>query len=334
VRPPRPRVLALAALLATSSLSLACGGKPPPAPVERAPAEPHWQDVFDVMPELLVVVRAKHAREDRVYGPLLRRVLEIAREQSKAAGATRAMDAMSDAEELVFGQRPDTPEGADTTGELVLVARGVRADTDPATLVDDDGQALWSPGPPGRVRELVRERDAHGHPVGASLFELPGRTWVIAQGAARQRAREAFAHPFDRPPLDLAPGALAAVRIDGPSLVARVRKLQDLGELASLGHHLTSVLFTLPPGAEHTVTATLAYSDDDAAASSAVAITEVVGAISRKKPPSLAWLATAKVAQSPKTVVVTAPLPAQLVVGLLHAGSAPLDVEVPAPGGP
>ncbi|HEY6459274.1 MAG TPA: hypothetical protein VIY73_03955 [Polyangiaceae bacterium] len=331
MRPPGPRVLAIAALLVSSTLPLACASRPPPAPVERAPAEPHWQDVFDVMPELLVVVRAKHAREDRVYGPLLRRVLEIAREQSKAVGATRAMDAMSDAEELVFGQRPDTPEGP---GELVLVARGVRADTDPGTLVDDDGQPLWSPGPPGRVRELVRARDSHGHPVGASLFELPGRTWVIAQGAARQRAREAFAHPFDRPPLDLAPGALAAVRIDGPSLVARVRKLQDLGELASLGHHLTSVLFTLPPGAEHTVTATLAYSDDAAAASSAVAITEVVGAIARKKPPGLAWLATAKVAQSPKTVVVTAPLPAQLVVGLLHAGSAALDVEVPAPAGP
>src|SRR5262249_69682 len=157
------------------------------------------------------------------------------------------------AEELIVGIRPDAP---DQPGERVLVARGVPGDTDPAKLVDDAGHSLWAPGPPGPVRELVQEQDEHGHPAGASLFELPGRTWVVAQGPARARAREAFAHPFNRPPMDLDPVALAIVRIDGPSLVSRVHALQDLGGLASIGKHLRSATLTLPPGAEHTVHAT------------------------------------------------------------------------------
>ena len=243
------------------------------------------------MPELLVVVRARNAREDRVYGPLLRRVIELAREQSRAVGATRALDAMSDAEELVFGQRPDTP---DRRGELVLVARGVRADVDPVKLVDDDGHSLWAPGPPGAVRELVRETDEHGHPVGASLFELPGRTWVVAQGDARVRARQAFAHPFNRPVIELDPQALAIVRIDGPSLVGRVHALQDLGGLAAIGRRLRSVTLALPPGAEHVVRATLAYADDDAAGSAAVTAQEAIGAFARTRKPAFEWLGTAR----------------------------------------
>jgi hypothetical protein len=322
----RARSLAVIACLAASPL--ACGEAPRPPPVQRAPAEPHWEDVFDTIPELLVVVRAKAAREDRVYGPLLRRTLELAREQSKVVGSTRALEAMSDAEELVLGTRPDTPDGP---GELVLVARGVRADIDPAALVDDDGHPLWGPGPAGGVRELVRDSDEHGHPVGASLFELPGRTWVVAQGPARARAREAFAHPFGRPGIDLDPQALAVVRIDGPSLVKRIQALQDLGGLAAVGRHLRSVTLALPPGAEHTVTATFAYSDDDAAASADVAAREVIGALSRTKRPALAWLTSARVEHPPKTVVVTAPLPPQLVGALLQAGSAPLELDLPPP---
>ncbi|MGH7297183.1 MAG: hypothetical protein ACRELB_19750, partial [Polyangiaceae bacterium] len=250
---------------------------------------------------------------------------------SKVVGATRALEAMSDAEELVVGMRPDTIDGP---GELVLVARGVRADVDPATLVDDEGHTLWSPGPPGRVRELVRDRDEHGHPVGASLFELPGRTWVIAQGPARARARQAFAHPFGRPAMELDPQAVAVVRFDGPSLVKRIPALQDLGRLASVGHRLRSVTLALLPGAEHTVVATLAYAADDAAAAAEVTLREVVGAVARTHPPGLAWLGSARVDRPPKTVVVTAPLPGRLVEALLNARSAPLDLDVPAPAGP
>ncbi|HEX3344463.1 MAG TPA: hypothetical protein VHS09_07805, partial [Polyangiaceae bacterium] len=243
------RALALAACVVALALP-ACGGGPPPRPPESDRTEPHWQDVFETTPELLVVVRAQAAKRDRVYGPLLKRAIEVGRERSAAVASTRVLDAMGDAEEVIVGLRPDTP---DAPGELVLVARGVPADIDPGKLVDADGAALWGPGPPGAVRELVRERDEHGHPAGASLFELPGRTWVIAEGAARVRAREAFAHPFDRPAMKLDPSAVAIVRIDGPSLVQHVRALQDLGGLAAVGHHLRSVTFLLPPGTERAV---------------------------------------------------------------------------------
>lgn len=323
----RGRALLLGYLAALTPLG--CGGGPPPRPVDSAYAEPHWQDVFETVPELLVVVRAKAAREDRVYGPLLRRALEVAREQSRAVVATRALDAMGDAEELVIGVRPDTADGP---GELVLVARGVRADVDPGKLVDTDGAPLWAPGPAGHVRELVRERDEHGHPVGASLFELPGRTWVIAQGDARVRARQAFAHPINRPAMALDLLALAIVRIDGPSLVRRARALQDLGGLAAVGHHLRSVELVLPPGAERSVRATLTYAGDDDAALSEVAARDAVDRASRagSEPAWLPWLASARVDRGRKTVFLTAPLPPALVDRLLKAGSAPLEGDLPA----
>jgi hypothetical protein len=127
------------------------------------------------------------------------------------------------------------------------------------------------------------------------------------------------------------PQAVAVVRLDGPAIVKHVRALQDLGGLAAVGNHLRSVVLALSSGAEHTVTATLAYADDDAAAGAQVAAEETVGALSRSGNPKLAWLSSAHVSRAPKTVVVTAPLPAQLVGALFNAGSAPLDVDVPAP---
>ncbi len=319
--PARALAVLLGCLLA--ALAVACGG-PPPRPPPDPYAEAHWQDVFESTPELLVVVRAKAARDDRVYGPLLRTVLALARDESKAAGETRAIDAMADAEELVVGLRPDGPDGP---GERVLVARGVRADLDPGKLVDTDGHPLWAPGPPGRVRELVLERE------GASLFELPGRTWVMAEGDARARAREAFAHPMNRPPPKLDPDALALVRIDGPSLVARVRVLQDLGALAAIGHHLRAVTFVLPPGAEHAVRATLAYAGDDDAALAEVAASELVrrSAHAGDRPRWLPLLGSATVTRAPRAVVLSAPLPAGLIEQLLRGPSAPPEAALPPP---
>jgi hypothetical protein len=281
------------------------------------------------MPELLVVVRARAARQDRVYGPLVRRAFELGREQSATVASTRVLDAMGDADEVVVGVRPET---GDRPGELVIVARGVPADIDPGKLVDAEGRESWTPGPVGAVRELVRERDDQGHAVATSLFELPGRTWVIAQGDARARAREAFAHPFHRPAMTLDPEAVAIVRIDGPSLVRHVRALQDLGGLAAVGHHLQAVTFVLPPGAERTVRATFAYAGDDDAALADVAMREAVGAAGRsasKGAAWLSWLASATVERGPKTVVLRAPVPPQLIDGLLHAGSAPLEGDLP-----
>jgi hypothetical protein len=332
-----PEVKWAVVVLAFVPLLLGCGAATSHPKTQASYSEPRWQDVFEETPEVLVVVHPRAVRQDKVYGPLLRRVIDLARERSRVVSATRAMEAMEDADEVVVGIRPDRNAGDDAV-EIVMVVEGVPASVDPSKLVDADGRALWAPGPSGGVRELVRERDERGAPLDASLFELPGRTWVIASGRARARSRDVFAHPFGRPALQLDPDALAIVRIDGPSLVARFRALQNLGALAALGRKLQSLTVRLPAvqggvqGEGAAVELSLGYEDEDAAAFAEVRAREVVDAVARKKPDRLAWLARAKVDRPGRRVLLTLPLPAQLVDGLLHAGSATLDVDS-APGG-
>ncbi len=341
----------LAAIAAAAACLLAvpaCGGH------QRAPQsagdsqEPHWQDLFDDIPELYIVVRPRRLRQDPVFGPLLSRAIEAGRERSRVVAATRALDAVDDAEEIIVGVGADSPGHP---GDLVLVARGVRADLDPGKLVDTEGRAVWEPGPSGPVRELVCERDSPDGPgpagtpsvlarstkstteVGASLFELPGRTWVIASGGARARARDVFAHPVNRPTLHFDPDALAVVRVDGPSLVQRIRPLQETAALGDVGRRLQSVTFALPAGGDGQVRATLAYADEDAAAFAESTVRGALGAIGRTKPERLAWLAAASVERPGKRVVLAVPLPRQLAEALLRAPG-PRDPTSPAPSRP
>jgi hypothetical protein len=215
--------------------------------------------------------------------------------------------------------RPDSPDHA---GDVVLVARGVRADLDPGKLVDADGRPLWDPGPGGRVRELVLRRGPNDTDPGASLFELPGRTWVVAQGDARAHARDAFAHPLNRPAIDLERDALAIARLDGPSLVQRWRLLQETGRLSAAGRHLTALTLVLLPGENRTVRATLSYADEDAAALAGVAIPEAFRDLARTKPDLFGWLGSATVERPDKRVIISAPLPLRLIDGLPAAGAA------------
>jgi hypothetical protein len=357
-------VKAVAALLAALACIavLDCG----PRGIDRAAApvpadEPRWEDVIDTTPELLAVVFPTALRRDRVYGPLLRRAIDLVREQSRVVAETRALDAMEDAEEVIVGVRPDATAPGEAAGEVMVVVRGVRAEVDPVTLVDADGHALWAPGPSGRVRELVRSDSPPSPrgsaPIPASLFELPGRTWVIVSGGARARARAVFAHPLGRPALHFerfeASGddPLAILRIDGPSLVARVHELQSRGGLAALGHRLQAVTLELGAGEavldpgdagatgnlHRTIRALLSYPDDDAAALAEATARDVIGAIARKKPEALAWLADATVDRAsppqggPRSILLTAPLPPRLVGALLHAGSAHLEAPTSPP---
>jgi hypothetical protein len=239
---------------------------------------------------------------------------------------------MQDADEVIIGVRLQGPTQA---GEVVVVVRGVHADIDPAKLVDADGRALWTSGPYAGARELLRAPDSGtGESIDASLFELPGRTWVIATGEARERARAAFAHPTGRPSPELDPTPLAIVRMDGPSLIARVQAMHAVAAILGLARGLRTVTFALPPGTAANVRATLAYDDDDSAALAEATAREVIEAIARKKPERLAWLGAARVDRSPKDarqVVVSAPLPAELVGALLHAGSAAFEPPTGSP---
>jgi hypothetical protein len=145
-----------------------------------------------------------------------------------------------------------------------------------------------------------------------------------------------------RPMMDLDREALAVVRLDGPSLVARVRPLQGSGGLGAVGKRLQSVTFTLPRGggasgtsatsATSEVSAALSYSSEEAAAFAEVAVREALGAVSRSKREGMAWLASARVERPERQgtrVVVTAPLPPALVDALLHAGNARMGESAP-----
>ncbi len=330
-------VLLLCALCAGSVLAACAPGVagPAAATIDSRASEPRWEDVFRAPPDLLLVVSPRALRRDKVYGQLLRRAIELARERSRVVSETRALDAMEDAEEVIVGFHAGGAGGAE---EIVVVIRGAQANVDPANLVDADGHALWVPGPPGpreSVRELVRATSTPADAAtDASLFELPGHTWVIASGPARERARAAFANPSSRGssrgvvPLD--DGSLATLRLLGPALVARIQALQPSGGLAALGRELQSLTLELPPGSEASgreVRATLSYSDEDAAAHAEVRAREILETIARRKPERLSWLSQAKVERPRERVVLAAPLPAALVDGLLHAGAAALDLD-------
>jgi hypothetical protein len=319
--------VALAACLAGSQVVAGCASKSAAPPPHARYTEPRWQDAFEDPPEFLVVVRPKELKHDKVYGPLLRWGIERLREHSGVVSAT-PLEAIEDAEEVVIGMHPRTHGDEGAPPDLVMVVVGVRADLDPGVLVDAGGRPLWAPGPNGPVRELVRERDERGLPLAASLFELPGRTWIIVSGEARAHAREAFAHPFDRPGMDLDPEALAVVRIDGPALVGRFRALQTLGAHAAIGRRLRALTLRLPPGASGEVEVALAYADEDAAAFAEVTAREAIDAIARQKPEKLSWLAAATVDRGANRVTLKVPLPRSLIDVLLRAGSAGVDADV------
>jgi hypothetical protein len=309
---PRWHVVAIA-IVAVGLCGVAgsgCAAASPAPPATGDSLEPHWQDVFDGVPELVVVLRPERLRRDPMYGQLLNRAIDAARAQSPVVAATRALDAIDDADEIVVGLQG---------GDVVAVALGVRADVDPAKLVDSGGHPLWTPAESaGRVRELTGTTEPS-----ASLFELPNRTWVMASGEARMLARQVFAHPLNRPMLDRGGDALAMIRIDGRSLVRRVPQLAT-GMLAAVGRHLQSVRVTLSPGEDHAVLATLFYADDDAAGVAAITLREAAAALGRAHgAEKLAWLGSAEVEQSGTHVVVRAPLPSELVGALKRASPSP-----------
>jgi hypothetical protein len=321
-------------------MALACRGPAAHAPANEPShaAQPQWQDAIDPAPKLLLMFRPKALRADQVYGPLLRRVLELARQRHATSGAL-VLDAIEDADQVIVQLDGDLPTSAEqaepTVHELVLVLLGTRADIDPAKLVGPDGDLLWSAGPNGAVTELVHEKDHDGTPNPSSLFELSNRTWVVASGPARERCREAFARPLLHAPPSFASDALATLRIDGPSLVERVSLIGPSGPLAPLGHGLSSVVLEvlaaadLPPeGAprkadripERDMRARITYSDARAAGQAATTLRGISAALGRAKPAGLGWLGDVKITEEGSSAVLTSPVPTQVLGGILRAG--------------
>jgi hypothetical protein len=320
---------------ALAASAIACAGPARTVPGARPLEEPAWENVFEPVPPLLLAIRPRLLRADPTYGPLLRRALELARTRSRVVASTRAIDAFENADEVIFGLNDSggLPIGE---GDLVAVLLGVRADIDPGTLVDGQGRALWVPGPNGRVRELSREADEQGQPLEASLFELPGRTWVIASGEARIRARDAFVRPGARPRLPIDDGGLAVLRVQGSSLVAQVPFLRPPAALAPLGADLQSLTLTLAPGAMGYVEARLTYFNDQRAGAAEAVLRETLAALARKKPGGVAWgwLSGASVerASGGSMVAVKAALPPEMLSVFEGAGRARPAARESAPG--
>jgi hypothetical protein len=331
------RLLGSLGLLAGSA---ACHGPGTQTTAAERPdaLEPQWQDALPPSPKLLVFLRPKALRVDKVYGPMLRRALELAREQRVTSEAL-VLDAVEGAEEVIAELGDLTsPETSVTAAsqELLLVLRGTRSDIDPSRLVGPEGDLLWSAGPNGAVRELVHERDRDGTPNPTSLFELPNRTWVVASGAARDRARDAFAHPARRTEPSFAIESLATVSIDGPSLVGRVSLLQASGPLAGVGHGLRSLALELlapaptgeaaplrtDPFPPRQVRAVASYADGEAASVAGGSVRVMLQVVSRLKPNGLAWLGAGEVDVADSRVIVTEPVPMDLLRSVLYAGRA------------
>ena len=299
-------------------LAAACSGKnqaiPPPA-FDRS--QPHWEDAFDRVPDILVIAHPREMARDAVYGPLLKNLSRMVAARAPHTAGTRAAEVFESSEEVVFGLRERGAEDA------IIVFRGVRADFDARKLVDENGRQMWgdmATRQNNAAIELVRDGVSP-----ASLFLLPQRTWVVAVGAgARERARDAFAHPFHRPAPAKDNRALFLVRLDGPSLVRGVPRLRSRGgALEPVGRRLESLTLALRPGNEGVV-ATFAYSEEGAAAFAESVLKQTAEALDREGSDTLKWLGQTKVDREASTVVARVSLPARLLADLPAVSAAEL----------
>jgi hypothetical protein len=235
------------------------------------------------------------------------------------------------------------------SGEAVVLLRGVPADLDVMEVVDEEGHPVWKSAV-GDVRQsFVEYEPVNGSD--ASLFVLPQRTWIVAAGPARARAREAL---VEAPRVLVssaiaqgeAEGALANLSILGSSLVRKEAPLRT-GALAALGHSLIRASFELKPGAEGVIVARFDYADGLAAAGAEQTVRDVVGAFRRKleeaqkggpgeRVAPLSWLAAAGVERTDARVSVRAPIPkpwldaiAEADLSTLPQGSAPSAADIP-----
>ncbi len=315
MRRPARRVARALGLAFAFGLGLtACGGgKPPDTRPAFDTTRPHWQDVFDRVPDIYVVAHPAIMARDPVYGPMLKSVSRMMAARAPQTAGARAAEVLESSEEVIFAVRE---RGA---GDAVVVLRGVRADLDARKLADANGRAMWVDGPRGAVPELTRAGLGD-----ASLFVLPERTWLFAMGDARPRAREAFAHPFDRPSPLKDDASLFVVRLDGPSLVKGVPRLRTHGApLESLGRHLSSITVALRPGTEGLVAA-FAYEQEDSAAVAETLLKDVTQALDREGSEKTKWLGQTKVDRRSSTVVAKVTLPNRLLEDLPNVTAAEL----------
>jgi hypothetical protein len=285
----------LVAGVALSSVP-ACGG-PPPAPPAK-PAQPSWQDALEGSEALVALIRPKALLRDSVFGPLVKSGLAVALARE---GNTPSLDVLTATEELVIAL--PKKNGAGT----MVVLSGVDADRAPERVGDERGMALYKHG--ADARGVAEWTSTMGKD--ASLFVLQQRTWVIASGAARQRARIAFANPAGRPaPTYGDAQALAVVRLDAPALL---QGMHFRGSLAGVTRNLAYVTVSLLPGKKG-VDVVVEYSNDDQAGFAALALEDVKKRLASDPSRRYAWLASSTIArEGNREVRVHVDLPADFL---------------------
>jgi hypothetical protein len=312
------RVLGAFAAIALALTSACGGGARDTRAVLPNPTTPRWEDAFDRIPPLLAVVHPQALKRDAIYGPLFARLSMLAATRNPAVAATRSLEAFESCDEIIVAMDDDG-------GSVVL--RGVRADFDPAKIVDGAGALVWraQATPGARVPEYTHEERG----TTASLFVLPERTWFIAVGDGRATAREAFAHPSGRPALTYDRDALVAVRVRGPALLAHMKPLRAHGALEAVGAHLEWLTLALAPGKDEPLRVSLVYADEDSAARAEITARHAIDVLRDRQVTRFQWLFDAKIARNdPKVVVMRAPLPPPLVAALTHAND-PRDLDDP-----
>jgi hypothetical protein len=274
----------------------ACAAPQAPAPKPRE-TPIAWADVFEG-PDLVVVVRPRAFRNDPVYGAFFRALVQVALSRGLGRGASM-VEAAEGADEIVLGlARGD---------DAAIVFRGVPAHLNPVTMNDAEGRPLFrARDERGRVAEYEVTDRADG-----GLFVLPERTWVGALGAARTRARRAFAMPLGHPPPHVDGEALAAVSVTGPL----VHVLDRHPTFGPLGARLEASDLVLKP-ARGGLLLTLRYSDATAAATAAGYARRIRGGAEK------AWIKDAEIVVDDRIVRVKASLPPRLLEELPSASGA------------
>lgn len=299
-----------------ASMALAaCGGGAPLPASPKAQHAPAWADVFDRTPDLYAVIRPKALKRDGIYGAFFTALVRAAQARGIARGDTM-VQAAEGAEEIIVG--------LDKGLDAALVLRGVPASLDPEKIFDAEGHSLFRPrSDRSKVveYELVDRREADA----GALFVLPDRTWIGALGAARARARQAFATPRNRPAPELDADALAVVRLSGP--LAHVVDRHPM--YGVLGRKLSNVTFSLKPRNGGLVVA-LTYDDADATAWAEMHAKRIALELAKKSSTmehdgastDLAWLKEAKIAYEGNTVFVRVAVPPRLLEELPRASGA------------
>ncbi|AKV02129.1 hypothetical protein AKJ09_08792 [Labilithrix luteola] len=298
---------------------------------------PQWQDVFDGTPELYAVVRPQAIKTDAIYGTFFRSLLRVAQAKTEMTGVT-ALEALEGCDEIVIGIRRDPAGGGRIMDDAAIVFRGVPASLDPAKMTDGSGAPLFRlVSERAKAPEYERVGTVDGRRgLAGSLFVLPERTWVVALGSARDRAREAFATPFGRPAPKSDPSALATVRLDAGTFV-RGQRIEKSPAFGPLTRKLESLSFSLAPG-KGGVIATLRYQDEDASAWAEMHAKRLLEELARiegdsaggprrsPQPFALGWLKDAQVGHEGNALKVRLSVPARLLEELPNAS--PLDLAL------